>query len=381
MAPSLVLYIHSNAFIIAVMFMILLNIFNKKEMRFADQRLFAVMLSANILVLFVDILMVSLDGQSGQAVRIGLALVSMIYYILSPVISYFWVIYVGYHIHHDYRIIQKKLWLYLPIVINTLFSVMTLFGNYCFVIDENNVYHRGPWFAVMFLSSYFYMLYGEYYVFKHRKVMSHKMYHAFMWFLFPPFFGGLLQVMIYGVSTTWTCAGISLFISFISLRNHQLHTDFLTGLYNRRQLEAFIEIWDRTSLRRTRAGIMIDLDYFKQINDVYGHAAGDQALEFTADILRNTFTNSDLLFRYGGDEFVAIVDTSEREALDSLISRLRNNLEQFNQQSSVPFQIRFSLGYDLYNPQSGMTRTEFISHIDQLMYKDKKLRKPLESCR
>jgi|SRR5579871_776798 len=85
----------------------------------------------------------------------------------------------------------------------------------------------------------------------------------------------------------------------------EAHTDALTGLFNRRQLEATLR-----QLRRAGTPyslLMIDLDGFKQVNDHYGHAAGDEVLRQVANQMRLVLRDTDLLGRWGGDEFLAVL--------------------------------------------------------------------------
>src|SRR4051812_5945619 len=86
----------------------------------------------------------------------------------------------------------------------------------------------------------------------------------------------------------------------------QSMTDALTGLFNRRSMENLLQREVALSERHTHplSVVMIDLDKFKQVNDAYGHAAGDHLLKSFADCVRITLRKTDLAFRYGGDEFV-----------------------------------------------------------------------------
>ncbi len=94
--------------------------------------------------------------------------------------------------------------------------------------------------------------------------------------------------------------------------------DPLTGLFNRRALDAFLDRERQWALRHDRplSLVLLDLDHFKPINDRFGHAAGDRVLVAVADALRTTVRRSDVAARLGGDEFAIVLpDTAARDAL------------------------------------------------------------------
>ncbi|MFM8275784.1 MAG: diguanylate cyclase [Cyanobium sp.] len=130
---------------------------------------------------------------------------------------------------------------------------------------------------------------------------------------------------------------------------HQASRDALTGLFNRRFLD---NILLRELTRPSGAGdvptglVMIDVDQFKQLNDQYGHLAGDAVLRQTAQIIRATMRRSDIACRYGGDEFTLILPhtdlASARLAAETLQQRLTGIPESISEWS-LP-RIRFSFG-------------------------------------
>lgn len=111
---------------------------------------------------------------------------------------------------------------------------------------------------------------------------------------------------------------------------HRLaHSDPLTGLRNRSAMEA--DIQREISLARRQKHflslIMIDIDHFKHINDTYGHACGDQVLRCVGECLKETFRDSDLCFRYGGEEFLILLPDADIEDARNSAERLRANIE------------------------------------------------------
>ena len=120
----------------------------------------------------------------------------------------------------------------------------------------------------------------------------------------------------------------------------------------------------------------MDLNNLKKINDKLGHSAGDQALIESANILRNTFRESDIIARMGGDEFVVLL--SEVTSLDDehiIIRHLKDNLKIHNKQSGNSFELSFSIGASIFNPEYPTSLDTLITQADMLMYEDKKSQK------
>ncbi|MBF0304293.1 MAG: diguanylate cyclase [Alphaproteobacteria bacterium] len=113
-----------------------------------------------------------------------------------------------------------------------------------------------------------------------------------------------------------------------TLRESSL-TDPMTGLNNRRFLEEYVDTLVANVQRRQArlAVMMLDLDYFKMVNDTYGHDAGDLVIKALAKVLRQAVRASDLVIRYGGEEFLVILLDSSPEAADAVAEKIRSTVE------------------------------------------------------
>ncbi|WP_334073490.1 MULTISPECIES: diguanylate cyclase [Paenibacillus] len=130
------------------------------------------------------------------------------------------------------------------------------------------------------------------------------------------------------------------------------HRDFLTGLYNARAFDLMLEQKIETS-NRYRVPftlLMLDIDYFKKVNDTYGHPAGDAVLAQIADVLRETFRPGDQIARKGGEEFAVIVDACDSEQIRIIAERLRRNVENhgFRVPDGTELKITVSAGSATY---------------------------------
>lgn len=159
-----------------------------------------------------------------------------------------------------------------------------------------------------------------------------------------------------------------------------LHTktlvDDLTGLYNRRGFISLARQQIKTAERLSRdvVHVFMDVDGMKQINDTFGHREGDLALIETADILRATFRESDVLARMGGDEFAVLALETSPLAADSLLERLRSQLGDRNSRGHRPYALSFSVGKTRHIAGSPCLLDELLARADGLMYAQKRSR-------
>ena len=155
-------------------------------------------------------------------------------------------------------------------------------------------------------------------------------------------------------------------------------TDFLTNLYNRRFFETYIQ-HEHEKLKRSNKAIiimMIDINGFKEINDQYGHVVGDEILQECAQFLSETTRQSDLIARYGGDEFVLVLHEYNDQKNDPavLIARIEEHLANRNALNSRSGPaVSMSFGYAMLTRNN--TVTQVIKEADENMYQDKKRRK------
>jgi diguanylate cyclase (GGDEF)-like protein/PAS domain S-box-containing protein len=166
----------------------------------------------------------------------------------------------------------------------------------------------------------------------------------------------------------------------ITLRELSLK-DELTGLYNRR---GFFSTMTRQCAIASRVSqnamlIFFDLDDLKQINDRHGHTEGDQALISAANILKNTFRNTDIIGRIGGDEFAVFGMVKEDKDIDSITSRINEKVKQVigehNLRSQKPYMISLSYGIALADTRKPFSCDAIMSEADKKMYRQKKDKK------
>ena len=157
-------------------------------------------------------------------------------------------------------------------------------------------------------------------------------------------------------------------IYYIKLAEESAVLDFLTGLYNRKYLyETGSKLYENAK-RQTLSIVvaMIDIDYFKKINDRYGHEAGDIALKMLGELLKEEFRDSDVVTRYGGEEFCVILTNTELKFAIGVMEGICKKVEAMViQVHDISFGMTLSVGL---NANMGGSFDQMISFADEKLY-------------
>lgn len=156
--------------------------------------------------------------------------------------------------------------------------------------------------------------------------------------------------------------------------------DELTSLYNRRGFFNQAQQYMNANAQEGRGFYLVvaDLDGMKTINDTYGHHMGDLALMDTANILKEVFSDSDIIARMGGDEFTVVLPDKLGYSLnldafeELIILKIQHKLHSFNLSAGRIYHLSISLGLFHFNPAKPVTLGELIIQADQRMYTHKK---------
>jgi diguanylate cyclase (GGDEF)-like protein len=203
-------------------------------------------------------------------------------------------------------------------------------------------------------------------------MIEKRYYYSMLVFILPIALGATLQILFYGWALAWAGMMVSLLIIYFNIQDSSLNTDYLTGVYNRRQLDKYLEISIKNCTEnKTFSALLIDLNGFKKINDTFGHDIGDEAIKAAAQIIKKSLRRDDFVARYGGDEFFAILDNSDISILETAVARLKSNVNTFNQNSGKGYRLSFAIGYTVYDYKLRMKSDDFFKHIDTLMYYNK----------
>lgn len=335
--------------------------------------LYICIIFVTIFMLAVDILS-RFDGNPGTIFPMLNIAGNFLVFMFGLTLPSLWLLYAHEKIYHDAARLQR---LVLPLILvnaaNALILILTQFNGWYYTIDDQNVYHRGPlfWFpvaATIVLLVIVFVMVGL-----NRKAIDRKHYYPLLIFIVPPLAGILLQLLFYGTSFMLNSIVLSLLIVFLYIQNQDVYTDYLTGINNRKKLDLYMADKIRScSAQRTFSAILLDIDDFKNINDTFGHNTGDEALEAAAILLSTCLRANDFIARFGGDEFLIVLDISGSKHLDATIDRIRENVRQYNESCRKPYKLEFSMGYAVYDYDANMKLNEFQKLLDTLMYEAKR---------
>ncbi len=349
----------------------------KQDTRDSMQRkIFNGMLWVTMLLLFLDI-MSRFDGDGPWIYRATNQIGNFVVFLLNPVLPSLWVVYVHSIVLPQEPVDRRVLgFLFALYAVHVFLILSTPFTGWLYYIDSSNVYHRGPLFWVSVLIIGLILLVSLVFLLVHRQRIERGNFRTLALFIVPPVTGIALQYALYGMSFVLPSVVISFLIVLLNLQDQDIYTDYLTGINNRKKFDLYLQqMIDLSREGKTFSAIMMDLDDFKAINDVYGHDTGDDSLRTAARLFSSCIGETDFIARIGGDEFCIISDIASEAELVELAERIKNCLAEFNETNSRPYKLSVSMGYAVYDLEGGMTLAEFKRLIDSLMYSNKQSEK------
>lgn len=180
----------------------------------------------------------------------------------------------------------------------------------------------------------------------------------------------LLIALIY-VSAS---GAFSLAIAFeraVAEQREAAHRDPLTGVYNRREFELRLKALLSNEARKAFAVLQFDLDHFKQVNDRFGHVAGDEALQYCADLIKFHLREDDCLARLGGEEFAAILPEISQDEAVRIAEAIRQSVAEARL-DFAPAEFRLTLSAGVYHGTGGdLGHKGLMRRVDQGLYQSK----------
>ncbi|MDR0444044.1 MAG: GGDEF domain-containing protein [Treponema sp.] len=307
-------------------------------------------------------------------------LFSASHYLFQVLSCYYIMVFVDYMtFKRSYRSGQMLKITYIIFGAYALILLLNFILEVFFHIDPaNNVIYEKGRFYLRLVVCYSPLLFAAGELFRYRSLFKKSQLAVF--FALPALFlaGSTLDLLLSEARLVWPCVTAALLYAYFFIVQSHVSIDPLTETGNRLSFNEFTDKLSRSATGESWAIVMIDLDHFKAINDNYGHHEGDNALGYTAEIIKSCVKKDDFVARYGGDEFVLATkvekDTAESK-ITSLMSEIQIVINIFNEREFSPFKIEMSYGFDVYTADGRQSIGEFLNHIDALMYKNKQERR------
>ena len=343
---------------------------NKTSKRVGED-LFNTMVFVNLVALVLEAISFGIDGKPGKLIYV-LQVLSNAFLIFSVVFTgYMWCLFVEFKVYHSMKRVYKRVRILMVPVLVSLFCVgCDCFGaGLYFSISKDNVYIRGSLSLLVYLFVTFYYFYSIVIVYIAKYKGSQIHFFPVYTFVLPCVIGTLVQGMNYGTAMGWFSVAIALLLLEMQLQKEESFVDDLSGLYNRKYLEfSFRQIQLKKDYRIY--GIMMDINFFKKINDTLGHTVGDDAIRTVGKLLSQWVDISDTVIRFAGDEFIILCINKTEEEVCSLMDTIRSNLLNYNKTGRKPYQLSFSMGYTKYL-KTHRKLDDFLRDMDKVMYEDK----------
>jgi diguanylate cyclase (GGDEF)-like protein len=319
-------------------------------------------------MLVLEILSWVFDGQPGIWNRLFNIVFNTLFTGLSVFVVTIWALYIDYMIFGDEKQIKKNIkWYALPGIIVFILTIINAFLPFMFVIDSNNVYGRldGIWIGAVFT----YLIYGYvvYLVYTNRRRLTSNFLVGVILFLILPQLAVIAQILFLGLTVIWPVTALAVIFSYLLFETTSSSYDYLTGVYTR----VYAEDYMYTLIKKHKpfTVILIDMDDFKHINDTYGHHVGDKVLIEMGRILQETFPKKEVVSRFGGDEFIVVMESTSKGNTE-LFRKTIYNLMRKSKHEYIT-QAKFSMGISICSTTHDCTIEELMIDADNNMYLDK----------
>ena len=366
--------IQTNLVITIILSIILIHANIRLDKSELMNRLFMLLLGMNIFIMILEIISVLVNVKNAVNLRWINFSTNMLGFMAVPLFMMLVILYFESWLQKNLKSVKRcNTCIYIPALILFIFTVINIKVGWIATVDVTNEYMRGPLFFLVPLVTLFYLVCGSLRMLHYYKKFVFYKYVLINLYIMVLIVVILIQVIGKIYLTTWSTVGSLLICTYIFNIIEELQYDALTALENKQSYIRYITKLAKKSPEVLTA-INIDLDDFKRINDRYGHQEGDEALKNFTQILRNSFSYKQRIFRMGGDEFLVLSEHQSKKQMIKYLDRFKDRLTAYNATSRKPYTLKFSYGMDSLNDQY-KNIDEFLDYIDNMMYIQKQNKK------
>lgn len=369
--------IEINCFCSVILGILLYSLFKNYD-RQTKQRYYIKSIVTGFVSFLSEIVWALIEGGFIQVPRTVNFLTNAVYYIFSILMGYYWLCFVEISLEsRTVKIKALRLVAALPVLFVGIGVVLSYFNGFFFYIDSSNLYHRGQYVLLHTVLCHLYTVITSAHAF--IKSFKTKIYHKaaeykiLSMFLIFPLVIGIIQIFVPNIPTVSVGVTLAFLFVYIDLQNLLISVDTLSGLNNRNQLMRYLSSRMRNDFENKNLYVfMLDVNFFKKVNDTYGHVEGDAALVRCAKALKiANSSGKNFIGRYGGDEFIIIADLKKEDEVEMLCLKIKNTLSKLCEEDKVPYDLSFSIGYAKYRNDMKNIQA-FIAEADKKLYEAKK---------
>lgn len=363
------IYVANGTGMFLLLFLLFVRVKSPKKKQLSTN-LFLLMVLATFVATLSELIAFVFDGKPGKVNTVILWVSNFFTLTGAPIVSYIWCLFVEYKLHRNIKRLKARAHiLAIPVVLAVALCLTDCFfkTNLVFRITEDNIYERGAFIAISFGILVLYFLTSVLNYFLTNASSSERQFFPIGSFLLPCFLGMIVQALAYGIAVGWLGVAIAFVFVYIQLQTRTAYVDELSGLFNRRYMEQYVNGFMPRDKSLSLYGIMIDVNGFKRINDTWGHSMGDDAIITLSNILAESAEAKDAVTRFAGDEFIILSTGKDDSCINDLFDRINKRVDAFNSATPKPYKFSLSMGYGKYRPGEE-TLDEFLKEIDDAMY-------------
>lgn len=373
------LYFEINLFAGAILIPLLINL-RQSNSHMIDDRLFRHILRLSLCAMACDGGYSLVNGKVFPGSFPLNIFFNSAYFVFMGLTCCSWMMYADYKVYEDAAgLARRKRWYRIPMLLELLMAILSPMTHWFFYVTPDCVYHRGDLFWVHGLLGWGMML-GAAVIALHKLLERPGRLKAIecwniIFFMIFPIIGSLTETLFFGIPLTWPCVSLSILVLFLNIQDQQISLDALTNINNRRRLDKFLTSRLSTLVLSSPLYlVIIDVDRFKEINDRYGHAVGDNVLIRTAELLKQVCSHQssgDFLARYGGDEFAIVCQRRSDAEVLKLVESIYEFAQTYSENGLFPCEVTVSAGFAAYDPATMSSIDHLIAAADRQMYQIK----------
>ena len=335
-----------------------------------------------MLYYLAEIFWALVDGSVISSGPTMLYLSNIFTYILISVAAYYWYI-ISEALQRDKlieNVVLRRL-LATPVLVSALLVITAYRTGLVFYVDENGRLVNGSFYVILVIVPFAYLIASSVKAFSRfankDRYVDRNIYFMIGVFPFAPIILGAMQAIYWRVP--FLCYGTvaAVYYVYLTTQDNLISIDPLTQTNNRNQLYKYLV----QKMRQEEQGmslflIMVDIERLRDINEAYGHAEGDRALNRVARAIKDACQGSRsrmFVSRYGADEFVVVAEMAYRAEAAWLADQIKNEVKRATNVDRAPYDIHVNVGISQYDYQAPVSIQSFIARADSDLYQNKKL--------